>query len=378
MSEIRCVTATVTRVRHLGEHLVRVSAAGAQLDTLPWGPAGPGPRADAYVKLLVPPPGAERVRVDTGDIPAWYRAFRAADPEESGWLRTYTLRDARRVRTDRGGRTEVDLDVVLHGDRGGDMGPGARWGAGVTPGRPVQLLVPGPGTPWWAAWDDRRAAGHRVVIAADETALPAAAGIVDCIERGIGLRADAAGTAGRPTSVSVAAEVPGPSDACPEAGPRALHALPPATGDTTLPDGTPLEWTWLPRGQRPRGEALEEWLRAQLSGSGPAVAVTEEDAEGAEFVWQTAEPGGAGTDFRGPQGPTGPAGPKGDTGAAGAQGPTGPKGDQGVAGAAGPAGPQGARGSKWYTGAGAPGTVAGAVAGDMYLDTASGTVYELA
>jgi hypothetical protein len=32
----------------------------------------------------------------------------------------------------------------------------------------------------------------------------------------------------------------------------------------------------------------------------------------------------------------------------------------------------------WFTGAGPPGTVSGAVAGDMYLDTSSGVVYKLA
>jgi hypothetical protein len=49
----------------------------------------------------------------------------------------------------------------------------------------------------------------------------------------------------------------------------------------------------------------------------------------------------------------------------------GPAGTNGAAGAAG------ARGSRWFGGVGAPGTVTGAVAGDWYLDTASGQTYEL-
>lgn len=40
-------------------------------------------------------------------------------------------------------------------------------------------------------------------------------------------------------------------------------------------------------------------------------------------------------------------------------------------------GPAGPRGSKWFTGSGAPGTLSGEQAGDMYLDMASGDVYEL-
>lgn len=56
---------------------------------------------------------------------------------------------------------------------------------------------------------------------------------------------------------------------------------------------------------------------------------------------------------------------KGATGAAGPVGPAGAKGDTG------------ARGSKWSVGAGAP-TSADAIAGDQYLDTATGDVYTFA
>ncbi len=37
----------------------------------------------------------------------------------------------------------------------------------------------------------------------------------------------------------------------------------------------------------------------------------------------------------------------------------------------------GPRGSRWYTGSGAPGTIADSLPGDMYLDTDSGDVYQL-
>jgi len=55
---------------------------------------------------------------------------------------------------------------------------------------------------------------------------------------------------------------------------------------------------------------------------------------------------------------------------------TGPPGPQGPAGPTGPAGVTGTRGSLWNTGAGAPGTIAGVLTGDMYLDTVSGDVYQ--
>ena len=65
-------------------------------------------------------------------------------------------------------------------------------------------------------------------------------------------------------------------------------------------------------------------------------------------------------------------GPKGDTGAQGERGPAGAQGEKGDAG------PTGARGSQWFTGSGTPGQIEGAAVGDMYLDTASGVVYQLA
>jgi hypothetical protein len=56
--------------------------------------------------------------------------------------------------------------------------------------------------------------------------------------------------------------------------------------------------------------------------------------------------------------------------------PKGDKGDQGDQGIQGVQGNTGQRGSKWFTGSGAPGTVAGALSGDFYLDTSgNGNVY---
>ena len=46
-------------------------------------------------------------------------------------------------------------------------------------------------------------------------------------------------------------------------------------------------------------------------------------------------------------------------------------------GAQGNPGTPGANGTRWYFGSGAPGTIAGSVPGDAYLDTADGTVYRL-
>lgn len=62
---------------------------------------------------------------------------------------------------------------------------------------------------------------------------------------------------------------------------------------------------------------------------------------------------------------------------AGATGPQGIPGAAGSAGINGTNGTNGQRGSLWYEGTGAPGTITGQLAGDLYLDTATGNVYTL-
>lgn len=95
--------------------------------------------------------------------------------------------------------------------------------------------------------------------------------------------------------------------------------------------------------------------------------------------------------LKGATGAVGPQGPVGQTGAVGPQGPPGVTGQKGDTGATGPQGPRGAtgldgpRGSKWFSGNAVTGTSLTAVvfeldieymAGDLYLNTETGAVYE--
>ena len=75
---------------------------------------------------------------------------------------------------------------------------------------------------------------------------------------------------------------------------------------------------------------------------------------------------GDGVPFQGPQGVSGGQGVPGDKG---------DKGDDGVAGADGADGAPGVRGSQWFSGAGVPNGITGTLAGDFYLDTATGDIY---
>lgn len=146
-------TVTVTAVRRLTPHLVRVTVAGDELASV-----DPTPYTDRYVKLVLGEP---------------------AEPGGRPLVRTYTIRSVR--------DGEWDLDLVVHGDEG----VGGAWATRVRPGDPVTLLGPGggyapdPAAPW-----------HLLV--GDDSALPAIAASLEALPPGAVARAFV--------------EIPGPGD----------------------------------------------------------------------------------------------------------------------------------------------------------------------
>lgn len=172
----------------------RIVLAGADLEhasdellgTLPPGAVdltalyrGTRPRRDAYVKVLVPPPGGVSPEPDLG---LGVRAALTAIPEdERGWMRTYTVRSAGRTRLDGHEVPALTIDVVLHGDPDDaddpHQGPGLRWARTVSAGDGVNLLVPSAGAPAWTGWRDPGA--RRVLAVGDETAAPALLSIAE-------------------------------------------------------------------------------------------------------------------------------------------------------------------------------------------------------
>ncbi|MCG7422539.1 siderophore-interacting protein [Micrococcus sp. ACRRV] len=166
------------RIVLAGEDLEHASA--DLLGTLPPGVPdlhaiyrGSRPRRDAYVKVLVPPPGG--VSADP-DLSAGFRAgFTAVPEDERGWMRTYTVRSAGRTRVDGREVPALTIDVVLHGDPDDaadpHQGPGLRWARTVAAGESVNVLVPTGEAPAWAGWRDTGA--RRVLAVGDATAAPA-------------------------------------------------------------------------------------------------------------------------------------------------------------------------------------------------------------
>ena len=166
-AQFRFYRARVVGLRRLGPSMVRITFGGEQLATF----AGGG--RDQSLSLFLPHPGQPAPVVPIHAGPHWFPHWRAIDPEVRAVMRSYT------VRAQRPDRAEVDIDFVLHGD----SGPASRWAGQARPGDPVVMLGP--------AVADNRSVGFRpppdtdwVLMAADETALPAVGGILAWLPAG--------------------------------------------------------------------------------------------------------------------------------------------------------------------------------------------------
>ncbi|KUG61645.1 hypothetical protein AVL61_01670 [Kocuria rosea subsp. polaris] len=226
---VLCVEAVVTSVTQLCPSFRRIALAGPELAGLSPALIGAGDATrcrDAYIKLLVPPPGREPQRADLslGLREGWF----ARPAEERGWMRTYTVRGVRRTTFCGMVVPELVIDVVVHGGHAQD-GPGSRWAAAVSPGERVYLLGPGPRERPWAAWDHGGA--HRVLAVGDETAAPA---LMSVAEEFTDAHAGPPAGGTRPR-LDVVLEVPHPEDAAAHRLPAdlpdvRLHVLPRAGG----------------------------------------------------------------------------------------------------------------------------------------------------
>jgi NADPH-dependent ferric siderophore reductase len=152
----------VLRTERLSPTLIRVVFGGDDLAAVVSG------GRDQRLKLFLPRPGQDApVLPDVLDTD-WYPRWRELDPGVRGIMRTYTVRNVRRE------PAEVDVDFALHGD----LGPASRWAQQARPGDRVAILAPvvtDNGGVDFCPPDDT----EWVLIAADETALPAVAGILD-------------------------------------------------------------------------------------------------------------------------------------------------------------------------------------------------------
>lgn len=211
---------------------------------------------DQRIKVFFPLPGQDAPKVPSGED--WYARYRELADDQRPPMRTYTLRQLRAA------QGEVDVDFVLHGE----TGPASRWAVHAQPGDRVVLLAPdadcAESSEGWE-WKPPTGVGQ-VLLVADETALPAVAGILEELAPQVD-----------PPRVLALLEVAGEGNAI------ALKAPPTA------------ELVWLPRGQAAYGQALVEAVQARLAASPVAAgdALDEIDVD-AQILWEQSDAGVAG------------------------------------------------------------------------------------
>ncbi|MFI5691049.1 siderophore-interacting protein [Kribbella sp. NPDC051586] len=172
--EFDSLLATVGAVEDLSPHLRRVTFVAPRIaDAVTAGP-------DQRIKVLLAPPNGTAIKLPSG--PEWYAEWCAQPVDERFIMRTYTVRALRPE------VAELDVEFVLHGVNG----PASAWVSEAQPGDEVGLLLP-------FAVDTTSTKGllHsgvdyvppatsvRRILVADETALPAVAGILEELPAGV-------------------------------------------------------------------------------------------------------------------------------------------------------------------------------------------------
>jgi NADPH-dependent ferric siderophore reductase len=215
----RTFRTTVARIEKLTPSFTRITLTGD--DLAHFGTDG----LDQRIKLIIPFTDGTITDVgqfdETQSMGEWYRRWRELPDEERNPIRTYTIRSPRPA------EREIDVDFVLHGTEG----PASAWATGARVGDPLFVVGPdsrsaeqGGGIEW------RPGDADTVLIAGDETAMPAICSIVESLPAHI--------------TGEVCIEVPSEADALP----------------LSAPDGVRVNW--LGRGSAAHGVRLSAAVHA--------------------------------------------------------------------------------------------------------------------
>ena len=173
----------VSSVRQLSPTFRRVTFGGYSLRDF----GVHGDTLDLRIKLLIPSLSADGTRLPlpafhTGQA-SWYRDWLAMDPAVRGAMRTYTVREARLDAV----YPEIDVDFVMHVGEPGHGGPAANWALNAKPGDALTVIGPNnraahcvtaetySGIEW------RPGLAQRILLAGDETAVPAISAILESL-----------------------------------------------------------------------------------------------------------------------------------------------------------------------------------------------------
>ena len=156
---------------------------------------------------------------------SWYQAWLQLNPDERGQMRTYTVREWREE------TRELVVDMVRHTDDQGHSGPAAAWAQSAQVGHRLHVIGPsrhaeGP----TAGIEFAPADADTILLAGDETAIPAIASILESLK---------------------GSEVQG----------KAILEVPTAEDALELEAPTGFEIQWLPRGSADHGQLLELAVR---------------------------------------------------------------------------------------------------------------------
>ncbi|MFJ3033178.1 siderophore-interacting protein [Curtobacterium pusillum] len=206
---------------------------------------------DQWFRLFLPVDGGDLTRAPQKLDTVSFVKFLTASKSKRPILRNYTVRALRRLHEG----DELDVDFVVHGtdDHHTPTGPtAAAWALRAAPGDLAAIIDEGIGF-------DRNVLGRPIVVVADESAVPAAAGILESLPR------TATGTA--------LLEVPTDADV------RTIDA----------PHGIDVHWITREPGRTPGVAALDATTRLPVSGEHAAWVAGEQSlARDARRHWVAA------------------------------------------------------------------------------------------
>ncbi|RLP75335.1 siderophore-interacting protein [Mycetocola tolaasinivorans] len=132
---------------------------------------------DQRIKVIFPFPGRPLFELPDTEGNAWWDFWRDLPAEDQAPFRTYTVRDVRPT------LGEVDVDFVVHSvPAGAELGPAGRWLLEASAGDEVYLVGPDARSIHSAIGIDWHPGdATRLLLAGDETALPAIAGILSAL-----------------------------------------------------------------------------------------------------------------------------------------------------------------------------------------------------
>ncbi|MGW0362522.1 siderophore-interacting protein [Streptomyces sp. NPDC002990] len=175
VAHFRFFALEVLRTRRLGHSFLRVTFGGESLADFRSG------GYDQSLSLFLPPAHQEHTLLPSTNEDTWFGAWRAMPDEDRPVMRSYTVREQRRTA---GGVDELDIDFVLHGD----ASPASRWAGQAVTGRRILAIGPAVAENKSVRFQPP-AATDAIWMYADETALPAAAAILDRLPAGTPVRA---------------------------------------------------------------------------------------------------------------------------------------------------------------------------------------------